>query len=436
MHRLFPGAESDVGVEPRMPVLAVEAPTRTEPPGPVGEPIEVVGGDAEAATYRVEGGDGEHVARGAAPGDRVQDRGERRRDRVLRAEREVADGDGDRQRAAPNTGATNGSKRPRSGQMTSTSSGRSEVSATNRWPRASRSTSSWRIVPWQACTWTLASDVERANGVGGRSARRSAWRCASSVDGAAGDAPLVVSTATGAGRPRTSAAVSLLWRPHDWSSGWLSAGDLGLAVAAADGGRGRLDRRRSRPGDRGRMQQRDVHVADVTEGREHAELRAGQGADTEDLDAGGQFRLDVAAAGAPRCVRAGARPERGSRCAGGPAPTARTATPSPPVRHRRAARRPPLSLRRRRGPHRAVAADAALPLAEYLRPGGRVAVEEVGDLAGDGEPCTAAELGLAARCPHGLGPRCALASRRSPRRQRSSRAPRRPLLRACRGPPT
>jgi hypothetical protein len=43
------------------------------------------------------------------------------------------------------------------------------------------------------------------------------------------------------------------------------------------------------------MQQRDVHVTDVTEGGEHAELRSGEGADTEHLDAGGKLRPDLAA---------------------------------------------------------------------------------------------------------------------------------------------
>ena len=79
----------------------------------------------------------------------------------------------------PNTAAANGAKRSRSGQMTMTSSGRSDGSATNRWPRASRNTSSWRIVPWQAWTWMLVSDDGLTNGVGGRSAWRSARTWAS-----------------------------------------------------------------------------------------------------------------------------------------------------------------------------------------------------------------------------------------------------------------
>ena len=200
----------DVSAEPGPAMVDVESPPRAEPLGPSGVPVEVVDRDVQAAADRVEGGDGENVARpcnarrpcagsrasAAATGFSVPS------DRSL-----TITGIGSVPR--PNTAAANGSKRSRSGQMTMTSSGRSDGSATNRWPRASRSTSSWRIVPWQAWTWMLVSDDGLTNGVGGRSTRRSArtWASNDAVrPGAA--ASTTASATTAAGSPRTSAAVS------------------------------------------------------------------------------------------------------------------------------------------------------------------------------------------------------------------------------------
>ena len=232
----------------------------------------------------------------------------------------------------------------------------------------------------------LESSGRGANGVGGRSAARSARTCSSSVVGGAGSSS-VATTVTGGGSPRTIAAVSLLWRPHELSSGWLSAPSVSVSAC-------RL---------------RTVGWAGSIGATRNQATLDGWSSDTctspatESAESTSSWLRDRALT--PNSSTVAGNPGRNS-----PRRSCRTrsTTSSPrlglanPVAHV-----PPqvvLPLHRRRqsangvlvaraadsadggGAHGAVAAQADVPLLEDLRAACGVAIEEVGDPPGDGEP--------------------------------------------------
>ena len=105
-----------------------------------------------------------------------------------------------------------------SGTITRMSRGSRVGSSSSRPTSTSRSTSTWRAAPWQACTWMESSAPvrpARSSGPGARLARRSCWSHPSSVGTGAGGAPTEV-----VGRSPRVRRSSRASRPSEPSRGW------------------------------------------------------------------------------------------------------------------------------------------------------------------------------------------------------------------------
>ena len=235
-----------------------------------------------------------------------------------------------------------------SGQSTSTSLGRNSGSAVNRWPRTSRSTSSWRVAPWQAWTWSdeTPGRVLGRTGIWRRRAvasdvaldvreERGGRRCVGIVVAAPGRGAGVLDPAQQRGGLDAEAAPGV-------DEGVAGLVARALVVRASRHQPSGIDWRRARPTRRRRGDDRQRDVADRGERRDDLELGRSQGADAEHRDDGRQRRLDRRRRAADGRGRAAAQPGSVRRHARGPHATGRTATATPgrcpercPRRHRR-----------------------------------------------------------------------------------------------------
>ena len=126
----------------RRGLVGVESPTGAQLVDPPPEPLEVGGREREHAAHRCERGEVEHVDGGAPAGQRGDDGAERGRHRVLRTEREVADGDRHRQPTAAEHGRRERREASDVGGHHEHVRGSSVGSATKQASRASRRASS------------------------------------------------------------------------------------------------------------------------------------------------------------------------------------------------------------------------------------------------------------------------------------------------------
>ncbi len=299
---------------------------------------------------------------------------------------------------APKAAWISGANASMSGHITITSRASRVGSSASMWRIASRSTSTWRERPWQACTCRLRSP-------GSSSGRRS---------GSPG------SGAPGGGRSARTSACS---RPSSVSagasSGWCASraappaagDDLHLARVAAPGGQQRVA---GQPGGRvlppaprgcpaeqglvhpppeggGGVQQQQVDLAPGRERGEHVDVAGRQAGQAEEREAGGQ----------PGHLRLASQARAGPLEPLGRAGDRQPAAQAPPQF------RLPAGVA---GQGRAGRVDvvAGRPGAQHGRAVDRVAVEQVGGVAGAGE---------AARAAGGVGVRPGAAEVRGQRRQ-------------------
>ena len=230
----------------------------------------------------------------------------------------------------------------------------------------------------------------------------SAWRWRSTVVGApkAGDPPVPSTTSCSVTRPGsttaqpcTNAASSAVDRPHERRSGWPSSEAAALAIVATsrDGTARQLgdDAWSSRPargarrrgGRRGRGPGRSARRAEPAGRCSSRTSRPVREA------AGRARRLGARRAGPGVARRGSAGRSLPARAATGGTATRTTGRADRRAARRGRRRRPP---RRRRGADGPVARGAVAPLLQELGPVGGVAVEQVGDAPGDGEPARAA----------------------------------------------
>ena len=261
--------------------------------------------------------------------------------------------------------------RARAGDRTTTSWGSSVGSATNRWPSASRSTSSWRVMPWQAWICTLSSRGSRPDAAMARRSARdvvaaavasSVWRRRRRV-GRRLD--------SSAAMPPMSAVDSIAGRAHDRSSGCSNVDHRVDGAAGDEPARQRPPR--PLPSPRRRMDEVQVHVAPRRQRVEDVELGRRDGA-------GAEHRHPLRELGFERPARTPASRSGSISARAGEPIAART------LRH--SVGLPPLVGREQHDGvvfvDRAVAVVAGLPLLQQLRPVVGVPVEQVGDAAGGG----------------------------------------------------
>ena len=208
-----------------------------------------------------------------------------------------------------------------SGHITRMSRGSRVGSSSSRPTSTSRSTSTWRAVPWQACTWRLRSSTRCGCGSSARPRSARGWRAgragasrarwSASASGAAETSP---DGKPPASKVRRSSRAS---RPSEASSGCPTTSAEASSSRATDAavpGERVPQRRRG-------LRQPEVHVAVLAERAEQLDLGDRQPGVTEQREPVGQ--VEPVTAG----PRAGRRSARAGRRAGPRAPASQQPPP-------------------------------------------------------------------------------------------------------------
>ncbi len=266
-----------------------------------------------------------------------------------------------------------GAKVSTSGHMTSTSRGSRVGSSASRPRITSRSTSTWRVRPWQACTWTLRSLSSSGGGCGWtRSCGEVLLEPAE--EGVRGRCVVVVQDR---GRVGGAAGEELL-ELEDVSGQRRQQGIVELAAGNVVVAAGHMLGLADRLPERGRgVVQPQVHVAVLGERGQDAQARRGQAAGAEDGESFGE----PAQVGVGAESRAGVVEQLGGGRLADP-----VAQPAPKLRL------PPQIVVERRAVTALVPAIG--PGAQHLRPRLPILVEQVRQPSGHGQ---ASSLVLVAR---------------------------------------